>query len=186
MVEQHKLSWGSISVSEQENFIDFLLEFSDIFQHNIQEIHLSTTLPKSRALIPEDEKELFFFIEKQKDDRAMDIKYFITQEDLILLTRNSRFYTTILMERAFSVIFNKVVVGAEDLYNEFKQAIGHKNIEAADRYFKVRGKRMTENRLLRKMFIQNGLLFVQNKTGQLTHEILNFMNNIFQKKKQLA
>jgi len=183
--EQHELSWGSFSEIEQEYFINFLKEFSFIFPEKINEIHLSNILPKNRTEIPINEKELFFYIEKQKDDRDMYEKYFITQEDLILLSRSSRFYTTILVDRAFSVIFNREILNNEIIYAEFKNVIGQKNIEIAKRYFNVRGKSITDHRLFRKIFIKNSSLFIQNKKEQLSIQIIDFMSNIFRQKKQL-
>lgn len=184
--EQHELSWGSINKIEQEYFTDFLKEFSFIFPEKISEIHLSNVLPKKRKEIPLNEKELFFYIEKQKDDRDMYDKYFITQEDLILLSRSSRFYTTILLDRAFCAIFNKEILADEYKLVEFEDAIGRKNIDEAERYFKVRGKSITRNRLLRKIFIQNSVLFIQNKKEQLSKQVIDFMSNIFHNNKQLS
>lgn len=183
--EQHELSWGSISKIEQEYFTDFLKDFSFIFPSKISEIHLSNVLPKKRTEIPLNEKELFFYIEKQKDDRDMYDKYFITQEDLILLSRSNMFYTTILVDRAFCVIFNREILNNEIMYAEFKNVVGQKNIEIAERYFKVRGKSITDHRLLRKIFIKNSSLFIQNKKEELSIQIVDFMSNIFRQKKQL-
>ena len=183
--EQHELNWGSISKIEQEYFTDFLKDFSFIFPSKISEIHLSNVLPKKREEIPLNEKELFFYIEKQKDDRDMYDKYFITQEDLILLSRSNMFYTTILVDRAFSVIFNREILNNEIMYADFKNVIGQKNIEIAERYFKVRGKSITDHRLLRKIFIKNSSLFIQNKKEELSIQIVDFMSNIFRQKKQL-
>lgn len=183
--EQHKLSWGSISETEQEYFINFLNDFSFIFPKKISEIHLSNILPKKRSEIPIDQKELFFYIEKQKEDRSMDAKFFITQEDLILLSR-SKFYITIMVERAFCVIFNKEILNSDGMYAEFKNAIGNKNIEIAEKYFRVRGKSIADHQLFRKIFVQNGMLFIQGKKEQLSGRIIDFMNGIFHRSKQLA
>ena len=116
----------------------------------------------------------------------MDAKYFITQEDLILLSRSNRFYVAIMVERAFCVIFNKEILNNDGMYAEFKNAIGKKNIEIAEKYFKVRGKSIADHQLLRKIFVQNGMLFIQDKKEQLSGQIIDFMNGIFHRSKQLA
>ena len=174
--QQHKLSIGSIYKHEQEAFTKFLKDFSFIFPTKISEMHLSKF--DEIGEIPINQKELFFYIEKRKSDRDMDAKYFITQGDIILLGRSS-FYTTVLIERAFCVIFNKEILDNNELCSDFKTAIGRKSLDLARKYFDVRSKSISESRLLRKIFVQNGLLFLQGKKDQLSPDMVFFMNSIF-------
>lgn len=185
-IKQHVVSLGSIDKSEQASFTHFLQDFSFIFPIKISEIYLKISKPNKRVELPTDERELIFYIEKQKTDRDMDTKYFITREDLTLLTRNNNFYITILMDRAFSVVFNKEILNNEEVYNEFKEIIGASNIELSKRYFGIRGQSLTESRIIRKIFIQNASSFVQNKREQMSLPILKFMDNIFYQNKQLS
>lgn len=180
-IEQHKISIGSINKHEQEAFTKFLKDFPFIFPAKISQIHLSKF--DKQGEIPIDPKELFFYIEKRKNDRDMDVKYFITQEDIILLGR-SAFYLTILIERAFCVIFNKEILN-NDLCFDFKSAVGKRELDIAKKHFAIRGQSITEDRILRKIFVQNGLLYLQGKKEQLSAGVMFFMNSIFNQNKQL-
>ncbi len=126
-----------------------------------------------------------FYIEKQRNDRDMDTKYTITQEDIIILNRSNRFYTTILIERALCVIFNQEILHDLSKYAEFKSVIGGRGIELAKRHFGIRGQDITDARLMRKLFLQNCMLFIQNKKTQLSPQVINFIENIFVQSKQL-
>jgi len=176
--EEHTIDMGSIGSFAQECFTSFLKERSVIFPAKIPEIYLTVTAVKKRKPLPESERELFFYIEKLREDRSMDVKYCITYEDLHILGRSSRYYSTVLTERAFSVVFNKYILNNEALYAEFKSTIDSINIELAKKYFAIRGMSVTESRLLRRVFIKNGLQFLEN-SGDLQGKALDFMNGMF-------
>ena len=177
--KNYELSWGSISELEQQNFEWFFVDYSFIFPAKIREVHLKSPSPKNRITIPENEKELLFYMDNRKDDNSMTTDFWITSEDIILLGRNSAFYSLILLERAFSIVFNKTILKDEQMYTDFRELIGKTSLYAAQRYFKQRGKTMTESRLLRKFFIQNSVLFAQNKKEGIEERLRMFLERIF-------
>lgn len=182
--EQHHLSWGSMSSFDQDNISSFFTEFQFIFPNSISEIHLDIVAPKSRKHIPLDEKELLFFIETLRAEQMNHIvteKYSITLEDLILLGRSKRFYTVVLIERACAVIYNKRIMGQEDILTEFKSVIGQQNINIIHKQFIIRRKQITENQLLRHIFIQYGIKFIQEKRESLSAPLIEFLSKIFNK-----
>ncbi|MBI3500989.1 MAG: hypothetical protein HY063_04280 [Bacteroidetes bacterium] len=178
-----QLSWGTVSDAVKEGLTNFLNDFSFIFPKKISHIYLSIVPPKNRKPIPEDEKELLFFIEsiRETEDISLSTEFRFTQEDLILLGRTGR-YSGVLMSRAFGVIFNKEILND---CAEFKKAVGQQTIAIAEKHFALRGISVSETKLLRKIFIQEGIKFIQSRE-QLAEPIRNFMNKLFEQSKQIG
>jgi hypothetical protein len=185
--EEHQLSWGSLSESEQTNFSRFLNIYSFIFPKKISEINLFINRGRKKdEQIPTDRKEFLFFIEKQRDYNSLITEFRITLNDILLLGIEDGFYHTILIERAFIVIFNKDISGDVNILNEFKRAVGQQNINIALQHFKFKGRVLTESQILRRIFAENCMWLIQNEKEKLSEQMVIFLGSIFKQNIQIA
>ncbi len=183
---EHKLSWGSLSQDEQKNFVRFLNIYSFIFPTKISEICLYVdSYKRIKKQIPSNKKEFLFFIENQRDYNTLSIDYRITLDDLMLLGFEDGFYHTILIERAFVIIFNREILSSLSMISEFKKAAGKLIIDTATQHFRLKSKNIGDNQILKRIFVENCMLLIQNEKDKLTGQMINFLTFIFNQKLQI-
>lgn len=182
-INDDKLSWGIIDDTTKDCLNMFFKSYKFIFPNILSEIKLCVKQNQNVDLNNLDQKEVIFFLDSQKEIIITDKIFKLSLEDVLALCRFTSFYSSILLDRAFSVIYNRDVMDNLEMKLKFKEALGVVEINSTIKHFKMRGKDMTEDKTLRFLFVQKFMDIVNNKP--INEQVKLFLNNFISQPKEV-